>query len=113
MDETSHDVHEQVLHHLKTIPVFDRLTDPELQKIYGICNFKRYMPDEVIYRFGDQSNSLFMLLGGRLVARTKAGIDIAYIPPVGVVGEMEVLTDQPRSADVIALEESIGFEISK
>lgn len=103
----------EILAHLKAVPIFDRLTDEELAKIYSICDFERTAADATMYQFGAPSDDLFILLGGRLVARTKAGLDIAYISPIGLVGEMGVLTDQPRSADVVALEDSVGFKISK
>jgi len=99
--------------HLKAIPVFDRLEDNELGKVYEICTFSKFQADEVIYKFGAASDDLFILLDGQLVAKSKAGIDIAYISPIGIVGEMGVLTDQPRSADVVALEEAVGFVITK
>ena len=113
MDTPSSEIQQQILDHLKTIPIFDRLTTPEIERIYGLCAFNRFRPDDLIYKFGDPSDSLFVLLDGRVVARTKAGVDIAYISPVGVVGEMGVLTDEPRSADVVAFENVMGFEISK
>ena len=56
---------------------------------------------------------MYILLDGQLVARTKAGTDIAYISPIGLVGEMGVVTDEPRSADVVGLTESMGLEITK
>jgi CRP-like cAMP-binding protein len=40
-------------------------------------------------------------------------MDIAYITPVGLVGEMGVITDEPRSADVVGITEAMGLEITK
>ncbi len=113
MGVPSSEIHQQILDHLKTIPIFDRLADEEIERIYEICIFKRFAADDLICKFGTPSEDLFILLDGRLVARTKAGVDIAYIPPIGLVGEMGVLTDQPRSADVVAFEDSMGFLITK
>ena len=113
MENSSAAIQQQILEHLKAIPMFDRLEMDELQKVYGICIYKEYAADEKLYEFGTPSNDLFILLYGRLVARTKTGLDIAYIPPIGVVGEMGVLTDQPRSADVVAFHDSMGLLITK
>lgn len=71
------------------------------------------VPDEQLYKFGTPSDDLFILLAGQLVVRAPTGQDIAYIPPIGIVGEMGVLTDEPRSADVFCMEEAMGFEITK
>lgn len=113
MDASSAAIHQQILEHLKSIPMFDRLDDGEIDKIYSICRFKQYAADEVLCRFGAASEDLFILLDGRLVVRTKTGVDVAYISPIGVVGEMGVFTDQPRSANVVAFEDSMGFLIAK
>ena len=106
-------VQQQIIQHLQDIPLFHRLTNEELAKIYNVCVFRRLESDEQLYTFGTSSDDLFILLDGRLVARAPTGQDIAYIPPIGLVGEMGVLTEEPRSAHVIAVEPSMGFLITK
>jgi len=110
---TDADVHQQVLSLLQGIPMLERLSPDELQRIYGICRFKKYGPDDEICQFGEPSDSLFILLDGTLMARTATGVDIAQISPVGVVGEMGLIMDQPRSATVGVVTEAMGFEITK
>ena len=104
---------QEIISHLRAIPIFEHLDDDEVRKIYGICQVMRFEPDHVIYQFGHPSDSTFILLDGQLVARTKTGVDIAYISPIGLVGEMGVITDEVRSADVVTLDQSMGFQISK
>lgn len=67
----------------------------------------------MIYEFGHPSDSMFILLDGQIVARTKTGVDIADISPIGLVGEMGVITDEVRSVDVIAIDQAMGFQITK
>ena len=110
---TDSDATKQIVTHLMGVPFFDRLTEAEVEKIYSICRVARYEADQVIYKFGTSSDGMYILLDGQLVARTKAGTDIAYISPIGLVGEMGVVTDEPRSADVVGLTESMGLEITK
>lgn len=107
------DATKQIVQHLMGIPFFDRLSEAEVEKIYGICNVVKYAADQVIYKFGSPSDDMFILLDGQLVARTKTGMDIAYIHPIGLVGEMGVITDEPRSADVVGISESMGLQITK
>ncbi|MSS72320.1 MAG: cyclic nucleotide-binding domain-containing protein [Candidatus Latescibacteria bacterium] len=59
------------------------------------------------------STDLFILLEGSLGVRTSAGVEISQIYPIGLVGEMGVLTREPRSADVVAIEDVIGFSIQQ
>ena len=113
MVESSEAVQQQILPISRRFLYLTGLEDNELGRIYEICTFSKFQADEVIYKFGAASDDLFILLDGQLVAKSKAGIDIAYISPIGIVGEMGVLTDQPRSADVVALEEAVGFVITK
>lgn len=40
-------------------------------------------------------------------------MEISQIYPIGLVGEMGVLTREPRSADVVAIEDVIGFSIQQ
>ena len=107
------EVQQQIIQHLGSIPIFYRLDEAELVKIFAICTLKRLAIDEQLYKFGTPSDDLFILLDGQLVARAPTGQDIAYIPPIGIVGEMGVLTDEPRSADVFCMEEAMGFQITK
>jgi CRP-like cAMP-binding protein len=103
----------QIIQHLSSIPLFYRLSEEELVRIFGICTLKSLVVDEQLYRFGTDSDDLFILLSGQLVARSPAGQDIAYIPPIDVVGEMGVLTNEPRSADVFCMDPVMGFQIKK
>ena len=107
------DATKQIVTHLMGIPFFDRLSETEVGKIYSICRVTKFEADQVIYKFGTPSDGMFILLDGQLVARTKTGMDIAYISPIGLVGEMGVITDEPRSADVVGLSESMGLVITK
>jgi CRP-like cAMP-binding protein len=107
------DVNQQILRHLMTIPLFDKLSEEEVGRIYAICRLRKFAADEAIYQFGQPSADMLILLDGQIVARTRAGVDIAIISPVGLVGEMGVITDEPRSADVVAVSEGMAFQITK
>jgi len=49
---------------------------------------------------------MLILLSGHLSVRTSTGPEIAVIGNMGLVGEMGVLTDQPRSASVVTTQPS-------
>lgn len=98
---------------LVKIPTFDGLTLPEVQKIFNLCRFRQLGPGADLYRNGASSTDLFILLEGSLGVRTSAGVEVSRIYPIGLVGEMGVLTGEPRSADVVVLEDVMGLSILK
>ncbi len=107
------EISDQILEVLKSIPIFDRLTLPEVHKIFDIFRPQRYEAGEVIYRIGSPSDDMFILMEGILSVRTSAGIEVAQVTPIGLVGEMGLLTHSPRSAEVIAIDDMTGLFICK
>ena len=73
----------------------------------------QYGPEESIYNSGSANTDMFILLEGNLAKRTSTGVEVSKINPVGLVGEMGILTDEPRSANVTTLENVMGFIIKK
>lgn len=65
----------------------------------------------VLFEEGDHGEDMFVLLTGALRICKEKRI-IADILPVGYVGEMALIEQQPRSASVRALEESLLLRIS-
>ena len=64
---------------------------------------------EVLMREGDEADGLYLLQAGRLRALVGDGEDRRVLGDIGrgeVVGEAALLTDQPRSATVVALRDS-------
>jgi CRP-like cAMP-binding protein len=56
---------------------------------------------------------MLILCKGALMVQSEKGINVARIKPGECVGEMGVLTDTPRSARVVAVEDSLGLVIQK
>ena len=66
-------------------------------------------PGELVIKKGDPGDGLFFVLSGSLRARLVVGFEdrtLARIPAGEVFGEMAMFTQSPRSADVVAEEES-------
>ena len=74
-------------------------------------------PGEIVMREGDSGQSMFVLAEGLLhvEARDAGGRQarVNQIRPGQVVGEMSLLTGEPRSATVIADTNAAAFEITK
>ena len=95
------------------LKIFQGLTPREAATMLKSCNSQTFQPSETIYQVGDSSQELFILLQGRLKVVGKSGTALGDILPGTCCGEMGVFTGQPRSATVIATQQSVGFSMSK
>ena len=98
---------------LKKIPIFDGLSPTQIQKVLSICNHKSCEIDEVICSKNAASDEMHILLTGRLVIKKPDGTLIVTISPVTTVGEMGIITRQPRSVTIEAMEPSSLLVIQK
>ena len=88
-----------------------------LQEFAGRCGQTYLAPGEVLIREGDPAGSLYILVSGRLrvLVRQPDGAE-ATVSEVGrneVVGEMSIISDEPRSATVIAIRDSELLSFSR
>jgi len=98
---------------LRKIPVFKGLSPSQVKKILGLCTPKSYPPGAYVCQSHTASDEMYILLSGELVVLTAEGIQVATILPVTTVGEMGVITEQPRSATVEVSKPSHIFVIPK
>ena len=82
-------------------------------KILKICKAQAFRDQEMLCEHGSKSTEMFILLSGSLSVHTKDGIQITSPSPIKTVGEMGVITGQPRSATVVADRKASVLEISK
>ncbi len=77
---------------------------------------KKFSKGEIIFREGDEGNSFFEVLTGRVGVYTSYGTDmeqkLTEIASGHIVGEMALIDAFPRSATVVALEDCDLAEIS-
>jgi CRP/FNR family cyclic AMP-dependent transcriptional regulator len=92
---------------LKAIPLFEGLPEAELRALAERTVTRSYPKQAIIVTEGDESDSLYMILSGRvkvyLADEHGKELILAIKGPGQYFGEM-VLDDQPRSASVITLE---------
>ncbi len=92
---------------LRGIPIFEGLPAPVIEKLASSLEVRRCEPGSLLFKEGDASRELFIVLSGELevMKLSKRGRD-ARIAVVGMgdsIGEMSIVDDQPRSATVIAV----------
>lgn len=86
-------------------PVFELLSQAELQALAELCRQVRWGAGEVVFREGDPGASLFVLTEGEIeVLNAHAGQDkvMAVLPAPSAFGEMALVDREPRSATVRA-----------
>lgn len=88
------------------IDLFAALTEDERRALAPAMHPCRYVDGEVLFRKGDAADSLYVLTAGRLRVVDDdpgdAGKTLATLAAPAYVGEMGLLTGQPRMATVLA-----------
>ncbi len=80
-----------------------------VDQVFSCARERRYEPNEAIIRQGQRGDALFVVLDGQ--ARVLVSDHRATVRPIGtltrgsVAGEMSLITQEPATADVVALTE--------
>ena len=92
---------------LKEVPFFTGLGRKSLAKILSSMEVKRFGQGSVMIKQGDPGDAFYIVRSGQVqvVLRRKdqPDIQVAELGPKEGFGEMALLTDQPRSASVVAM----------
>lgn len=98
---------------LGKIPMFQRLMPAQALEILKICVPKSLGDRQLVCEFGTKSTEMYILLSGTLVVMAPDGTPLTRLSPITTVGEMGVITGQPRSATVVADKKASIFVLSK
>ena len=101
---------------LSQVPLFEPLTQGEIATLAGGSNIRLYAPGEMIVRRGQEGRSMFVVVRGAVEIQIPTAKRNAAKIQIGVndfFGEMSLLTGEPRSATVVAIEETEVLQIRK
>ena len=106
-----------VLDSLRTIPLFLRVGEEDLQSIADLLIERRYPKNSVIVEEGLAGDYMYIVRSGR-VKVTKASEDgrekiMDFFEAGGFFGEMALLDEEPRSASVRTLEPVLLLALSR
>lgn len=101
---------------LKNVTLLDPLTDDERLKLAAKLTFLPYLAGSVITLQGDTGTSLFILTRGEVdvLLEDKGGRrPLATLKPGEVMGEMSVMTGEPRRATLQARSDAECYALNK
>ena len=101
---------------LKTIPLFESLSDENIKNLAGLLRRMTIRTGEVLFREGDEGTALYIIHQGRIKISMSKMLDkltLAILGPSEFLGEMALLDGEPRSADAVALEETELYALNR
>jgi small-conductance mechanosensitive channel/CRP-like cAMP-binding protein len=105
------------LRHLKNGWLFRGLDDQQLESLVADVRFVRFGPGDIILNQGDEGSTLYQVIRGQVeVLVSSAGKPFVSVAMVGedtILGEMSLLTDEPRSASLRAVGECMLLEVER
>jgi small-conductance mechanosensitive channel len=105
---------EQIADRLSAVDVFSPLSAEELRQLATATVGHVFAPSETLIRAGDEGSSMFVVHNGRVAVQVadKAGPrTVAVLSEGNFFGEMALFTGEPRTANIVALEETEVLEI--
>ena len=98
-------------------PLFEGLEPDDLQQLVWLMRPRRFGPGETICEAGTPGDSLFVISEGlaRVLVAEPDGEQsaVARLRRGDVIGEMSLLTGEPRSATVVAATQTTALELSR
>lgn len=101
----------EVVDWLATIPLFQSLTEGQLRRLAKTGAHNEYREGATVVKRGDRGIGLFLLLAGEVAVR-RGSRTLAVLGPGEFFGEMALLEQEPRSADVVATKPTRVFVLS-
>jgi diguanylate cyclase (GGDEF)-like protein len=95
---------------LTNSPLFKNLSELEFRAIAVFLEYRSIKQGEVIFHEGDAGEEMFILLSGEMSASVGQSDGtqryMFSIPPGDFFGEMSIIANEPRSATIVAKEDS-------
>jgi len=102
---------------LQEVEVFDCFSEQDLNYLSQKVKIKPYKAEQKIIKQGDRGDSLFVIMEGivgvNINLEDGQQLEVARMGAGKFFGEMALLTGEPRTADIVAINDSILLEITK
>jgi small-conductance mechanosensitive channel len=111
------ELRQDIIRELQNLDLFKPLSREDITTLAKYSSILRYTRGEAMVRQGDTGDSLYLIRSGSVEISLKTGksnpVVLASLGPGGCFGEMSLLTGEPRSATVTALEETQVVVVGK
>lgn len=87
--------------HLKTVPLFQGMTDQALEAVAGLANEIRFVDGQTVTVEGEPGDSFYVVVDGQLRV-SRHGRTIRDLGPGDFLGEISLIDGRPRSATTVA-----------
>lgn len=102
---------------LRNLPLFNNLTDSEIEILSKVLIKKDYPSGEILIEQNDISNSVYIIITGDVkvyrLSEDGEEINLAVLGKGEIVGELSFLDNEPRSAFVETIQKSQVLILSK
>lgn len=102
---------------LKAVPLFSSFPEDQLRMLASVVTRKSVSRSTIVMAGGDPTDSLYIVLSGRLKVMMSDAegkeVILSILGPGEFFGEMGLIDDAPRSASVVAIEPCELLSITK
>jgi CRP-like cAMP-binding protein len=92
-------------------PLFEAMQPEEIEAVLQMATERRVRRGQMIVQKGDEGSSMMAVLRGRVrisaVSADGKEVTLNVIDPGDIFGELSLLDGKPRSADAVAIEDSL------
>lgn len=100
---------DRVLEALARVPAFAPLDEKNRRKLARLCKPQSFAAGDVLFEEGAMGLGLFIVLSGRVERYKGSGrrrVSLGTVAAGGILGQLALIDEQPRSASAVALETS-------
>jgi len=97
---------------LKENTLFSELNINEIIHIAKIAREIEYMPDNNVIKQGEKGDTLFIIISGEVKVFSRNKV-LAVLGPGNCIGELSIIDEEPRSADVVTTQKSRVLSIKR
>lgn len=102
---------------LRAIPIFASLAEADLQALVPLLREKRASKGSMILLQGDTGDALLLVASGQvkvvLIGEDGREVILSVLGPGAFFGELALLDDEPRSAHVVAMEDTTLYQLRR